>query len=639
MGAVYLAAQQRPIRRQVALKVIKPGMDSREVLARFESERQALALMDHPNIARVFDAGTSHDGRPYFAMEYVPGIPITEYCDRKRLTNRERLELFIPVCQAVQHAHQKGTIHRDLKPSNVLVAVQDDGIPVPKVIDFGVAKAIDQKLIDQTLVTGHGILIGTPEYMSPEQAASSGEDIDTRTDVYSLGIIFYELLAGAPPLDLHQIALEEFLRRLRETEPPKPSTKIRTQDPAQSTEVARKRHTEPLALARQIKGDLDSIALKALEKDRSRRYGSPSDFAADIERYLRNEAVLAVPPSAAYRVRKLMRRHTAGVTAAAAFMLLLAGGVVATTREANVARAEKEQAEGQAQAAKRARAAAEMQTRKATEESARAEQEAAEAQRQRTRAEQEAADAQRQRMSAERRLEQIQRLAMNGIRIYSSGTKGSVDQETGLLIAKNAQDSLESFKRERGFQQQPARLGDADLVDLRSYELAQDSFWSVPTGWSADARDGAQYRVGIDRDLLYEGKPTLFAMSLVPHPAGWVRVFQNFRANRYRGKRVRLTALLRTDRVDNRPLVLLQIDDDQEQGRFSGAGPWKTYEIVEDVPADAGLIGFGFRFTGAGPLWIAKFSFDPVASSVPLSYTPHMLPNAPQNLDFTESRK
>ena len=346
MGTVYLAEQQRPIRRQVALKVIKPGMDSREVIARFESERQALALMDHPNIARVFDAGTSHDGRPYFAMEYVPGIPITEYCDRNRLTNRERLELFIPVCQAVQHAHQKGTIHRDLKPSNVLVAVQD-GLPVPKVIDFGVAKAINQKLIDQTLITGYGILIGTPAYMSPEQAASSGEDIDTRTDVYSLGIIFYELLAGAPPLDLRKIALEEFLRRLRETEPPKPSTRIRTQDPAQSTELARRRHTEPLALARKVQGDLDSIALKALEKDRSRRYGSPSDFAADIERYLRNEAVLAVPPSATYRARKFARRHraTLATTCAFALVLLMATGVsiwqsVRATRQRDRADAE-----------------------------------------------------------------------------------------------------------------------------------------------------------------------------------------------------------------------------------------------------------------------------------------------------------
>jgi non-specific serine/threonine protein kinase/serine/threonine-protein kinase len=346
MGAVYLAEQQRPFRRFVALKVIKPGMDTREVIARFESERQALALMDHPNIARVFDAGSVDDEHPYFAMEYVvSGIPITEYCDQHRLTNRERLELFLPVCQAVQHAHQKGIIHRDIKPSNLLVAVQD-GVAVPKVIDFGVAKAINQKLIEQTFFTEHGMLIGTPEYMSPEQANSCGVDIDTRTDVYSLGVIFYELLTGLPPLLLRKTELEKFLRRLREEEPPKPSARLRTLARDISTDAAHKRQTEPLTLAKQIRGDLDSIALKALEKDRSRRYGSPSDLAADIGRYLRNEAVLAAPTSAAYRARKFAGRHPRGLVAAAAFLLVLLSATavsikqsVRANREADVAQA------------------------------------------------------------------------------------------------------------------------------------------------------------------------------------------------------------------------------------------------------------------------------------------------------------
>jgi serine/threonine protein kinase len=267
MGEVWLAEQKEPVRRRVAIKLIKAGMDTREVVARFESERQALALMDHPSIAKVFDAGSTPQGAPYFVMEYVAGTPITDYCDNHRLSTRERLELFMRVCEGVQHAHQKAIIHRDLKPSNILV-IEVDGKPAPKIIDFGVAKALTQRLTADTMFTRVGALIGTPEYMSPEQALSSGEDIDTRSDVYSLGIIFYELLAGMPPIELRKVALDEFLRRLREEEPPKPSTRIRTQDHATSTKVAARRHTEPPALAKQIRGDLDSIALKALEKDR-----------------------------------------------------------------------------------------------------------------------------------------------------------------------------------------------------------------------------------------------------------------------------------------------------------------------------------------------------------------------------------
>jgi eukaryotic-like serine/threonine-protein kinase len=347
MGEVWLAEQKEPVRRRVALKLVKAGMNTREVIGRFESERQALALMEHPAIAKVFDAGSTPEGAPYFVMEYVAGVPITEYCDNHRLPIKERLELFMHVCEGVRHAHQKAVIHRDLKPSNILVA-EVDGQATPKIIDFGVAKALSQKLTDHTMFTRVGSLVGTPEYMSPEQALSSGEDVDTRTDVYSLGIIFYELLAGAPPIELRRVALDEYLRRLREEDPPKPSTKIRTGDAATKTELARKRQTEPLALAKAIGGDLDSIALKALEKDRARRYGSASDFAADIARYLKNEAVLAVPPSAAYRARKFARRHRWGLAMACAFVAVLTAAAVISIRQSIRAKREATRADREA---------------------------------------------------------------------------------------------------------------------------------------------------------------------------------------------------------------------------------------------------------------------------------------------------
>src|SRR5881409_1444381 len=293
-GVVFMAEQTEPVQRKVALKVIKAGMDTREVNARFEAERQALALMDHPNIAQVLDGGATASGRPYFVMELVRGLPITAYCDQANLSTRERLELFIKVCRAVQHAHQKGVIHRDLKPSNVLVTLHD-GEPVPKVIDFGVAKALGPKLTDKTLFTRFEQMLGTPAYMSPEQAALSGLDIDTRSDIYSLGVLLYELLTGVTPLDretLGQGALDEIRRMIRETDPPKPSTRLLTLG-ERLAEVARHRQAEPAALGRLIRGDLDWITMKALEKDRRRRFETVNGLAADIERHLHDEPVVA----------------------------------------------------------------------------------------------------------------------------------------------------------------------------------------------------------------------------------------------------------------------------------------------------------------------------------------------------------
>jgi serine/threonine protein kinase len=337
MGEVWLAEQKQPVRRRVAIKLIKLGMDTREVMARFESERQALALMDHPAIAKVFEAGSTPEGRPYFVMEYVAGIPITTYCDKHKLTVRQRMELFIQVCDGVQHAHQKAIIHRDLKPSNILVC-EVDGKPMPRIIDFGVAKAVSQNLTTATVYTQIGTLIGTLGYMSPEQADSGGENIDTRTDVYSLGAVLFELLAGTLPLDLDKLPYDEVLRRLRDEDVPRPSTRLSALGDRSSL-TAKNRGADISSLSRLLRGDPDVIALKALEKDRARRYASASGLAADIGRYLRNEPVTAHPPSTTYRARKYIRRHRLGVAmATAGVLLLVAFAIVQTVELRHVAR-------------------------------------------------------------------------------------------------------------------------------------------------------------------------------------------------------------------------------------------------------------------------------------------------------------
>jgi serine/threonine protein kinase/Flp pilus assembly protein TadD len=359
MGVVYMAEQHEPVKRRVALKIIKPGMDTRQVIARFEAERQALSLMDHPNIAKVLDAGTTESGRPYFVMELVKGQPITQYCDEKHLTPRQRLELLLPVCQAIQHAHQKGIIHRDIKPTNILVAEYDQQA-VPKVIDFGVAKATSQALTEKTMFTGFGQIVGTLEYMSPEQAKVNQLDIDTRSDIYSLGVLMYELLTGSTPFDktrLRSAAFDEMLRIIREEEPERPSTRLSSADTLPS--IAANRSMEPGRLGRAIRGELDWIVMKALEKDRNRRYETASNLAADLQRYLNDEPVQACPPSAAYRLRKFARRNKAAIGLAGMvlfFLILLGSGIGWAVRD----RTAREQQFAQERAARQMRVSGQL---------------------------------------------------------------------------------------------------------------------------------------------------------------------------------------------------------------------------------------------------------------------------------------
>jgi serine/threonine protein kinase len=345
MGLVFVAEQQQAIRRKVALKVIKPGMDSRAVIARFEAERQALALMDHPNIAKVHDGGTTPAGRPYFVMELVKGVPITQFCDENRLTPRERLELFVTVCEAVQHSHQKGIIHRDLKPSNVMVK-SHDGKPVVKVIDFGVAKALGERLTDKTVYTQFAQWIGTPLYMAPEQAGESSLDVDTRSDIYALGVLLYELLTGTTPFDkgrLRDASYDELRRIIREEEPPRPSTRLSTLGQA-ATAVCANCKSDPEQLRLLFRSELDWVVMKALEKDRNRRYETALEMAADIRRHLNYEPVLACPPTMRYRLRKLLLKHRGPIIAGATVLALLLVGIAATTTAYLHARTSEKQA-------------------------------------------------------------------------------------------------------------------------------------------------------------------------------------------------------------------------------------------------------------------------------------------------------
>ena len=496
MGMVYLAEQEEPIARQVAVKIIKLGMDTRAVLARFQSEQQALALMEHPHIAQVYEAGLSDNGRPYFVMEYVPGIPITEYCDRNHLRTRRRLELFLQVVSGMQHAHQKGVVHRDLKPSNILV-MERDGEAVPKIIDFGLAKATEKAHVEETVFTEAGVMVGTPEYMSPEQASASGLDVDTRTDIYSLGVLLYELLIGDVPFDskyLRREGYDEIRRIIREDEPPPPARRLDTLG-ARAAQIAVCRDTDAGGLRKQVRGDLDWITMTAMAKDRDRRYASASELAADIVRHLRDEPVMASPPSASYRLGKFIRKNRGPVMALAGVFFSLVLGLSASTvlyfraerqrREAEAQRTEavrqrsEAEAERQRLEAEDQRVEARRQGERAESQRSLAEQAREAADQQRREAESQHAEAERQRAVADQQSAEARRKGAEAIaeRSVAEKQREVADQQSAEARRKGAeaiaaQSAAEKQRELAERQSYAANLVAADL-HIRSNEVAE----------------------------------------------------------------------------------------------------------------------------------------------------------------------
>jgi hypothetical protein len=571
MGAVYLARiPEETAGAPVALKIMR-GF-SLEFSRRFQQERHILTRLQHPNIARLLDAGTTPEDHPYFAMEYVEGAPLDVYCEQNGLSRRQRVRLFRQVCAAVHYLHQNLVVHRDLKPGNILVTSGGD----VKLLDFGIAKLLSES---GSAATDTSTALMTPGYASPEQVR--GLPTSTLTDVYGLGVLLYELLTGVRPFAALRGELHEALRRICEEEARPPA----------------------------IDSELDNIVLKAIRKEPERRYASVEQFDEDLRRYLDGLPVLAQGDSVVYRARKFAGRHKAGIAAAGAMALLLSVGILATAFEARIARRERTLAETHAQAAEAARALA---------------------QDQRIRADAQAAEAQQERGNAERRLAELQKVARGAVGIYASTASSGREQDAAALIAQTARDSLAILQSEGIREPRTAELSDQLSSDARSYALGLDPTWHVPAGWESRESIAGEYQVGVDRTTVHQGKLSLFLRSRAAHPAGGVEVYQEFDAGRYIGKRVRLAGYFRAARIDGQATLDLAAAGSADLSDVSGSPQWKRSQVVIDVPDDADVIRLGVQLRGTGTLWVDDLIFEPVPITVPLTIRAR-----PENLNFT----
>jgi eukaryotic-like serine/threonine-protein kinase len=554
MGAVYLAALNGEEGTGfVALKILR-GLSS-DFSHRFQHERDILTRLQHANIARLLDAGTTPENHPWLAMEYIDGLPLDVFCARKELETKQRVALFRQVCAAVNYLHQNLVVHRDLKPANILVTAEG----TVKLLDFGIAKLFSDSPVTDT-ITG----LMTPGYASPEQVR--GLPTSTLTDVYGLGILLYELLSGARPFSAGSSELHEILRRICQEDPAAPG----------------------------IGGELDNIVLKAIRKEPERRYASVEQLDDDLRRYLTGLPVLAQGDSLAYRARKFCVRHKAGIAVAAAMVTVLTGGAVATVYEARIARAERSLADAHAQLAEAARATAEQQ---------------------RLRADSQAADAEREKAKAERRLAELQKVARAAVGIYDAGDRPP--QDSAALIAETARDSLQILQNEGLRDPRMNELADRVAMDARSYALARDPSWHVPKGWDARESVKSQYQVGIDHNFVHQGKSSLFLRSLAAKPAGTVTVSQSFDATSYRGSRVRIAGYFRTSRLNAQAYLYLEATGEYDRQPLEDWPQWKRQQVVIDVPADAETIELGVQLTGPGTVWVDDLLFEKVPVTVP----------------------